>query len=69
MEAGLKNLGQSAPAIVIPGKCVGIICKGVASDEKIGLLALGLALALGVVAEAGSIPADRVPLQTYAVKK
>ncbi len=37
--------------------------------KKIGLLALGLALALGVVAEAGSIPADRVPLQTYAVKK
>ena len=36
--------------------------------KKIGLLALGLALALGVVAEAGSIPADRVPLQTYAVK-
>ena len=37
--------------------------------KKIGLLALGLAFALGVVAEAGSIPADRVPLQTYAVKK
>ena len=37
--------------------------------KKIGLLALGLALAFGVVAEAGSIPADRVPLQTYAVKK
>ena len=37
--------------------------------KKIGLLALGLTLALGVVAEAGSIPADRVPLQTYAVKK
>jgi len=37
--------------------------------KKIGLLALGLALALGVVAEAGSIPGDRVPLQTYAVKK
>ena len=37
--------------------------------KKLGLLALGLALALGVVAEAGSIPADRVPLQTYAVKK
>lgn len=37
--------------------------------KKIGLLALGLVLALGVVAEAGSIPADRVPLQTYAVKK
>ena len=37
--------------------------------KKIGLLALGFALALGVVAEAGSIPADRVPLQTYAVKK
>lgn len=37
--------------------------------KKIGLLALGLALALGVVAEAGSIPADRVPSQTYAVKK
>ena len=37
--------------------------------KKIGLLALGLALALGVVAEAGSIPTDRVPLQTYAVKK
>ena len=37
--------------------------------KKIGLLALGLALALGVVAEAGSIPVDRVPLQTYAVKK
>ena len=37
--------------------------------KKIGLLALGLALALGVVAEAGSIPANRVPLQTYAVKK
>lgn len=37
--------------------------------KKIGLLALGLALALGVGAEAGSIPADRVPLQTYAVKK
>ena len=37
--------------------------------KKIGLLALGLALALGVVAKAGSIPADRVPLQTYAVKK
>jgi len=27
--------------------------------KKIGLLALGLALALGVVAEAGSIPADK----------
>ena len=37
--------------------------------KKIGLLALGFALAFGVVAEAGSIPADRVPLQTYAVKK
>ena len=37
--------------------------------KKIGLLALGLALAFGVVAEAGSIPTDRVPLQTYAVKK
>ena len=37
--------------------------------KKISLLALGLALALGVVAEAGSIPTDRVPLQTYAVKK
>ena len=37
--------------------------------KKIGLLALGLAFAFGVVAEAGSIPADRVPLQTYAVKK
>ena len=37
--------------------------------KKIGLLALGLALPLGVVAEAGSIPTDRVPLQTYAVKK
>lgn len=37
--------------------------------KKIGLLALGFALVFGVVAEAGSIPADRVPLQTYAVKK
>ena len=37
--------------------------------KKTGLLALGLALAIGVVAEAGSIPTDRVPLQTYAVKK
>ena len=37
--------------------------------KKIGLLALGFALAFGVVAEAGSIPTDRVPLQTYAVKK
>ena len=37
--------------------------------KKIGLLALGFALAFGVVAEAGSIPNDRVPLQTYAVKK
>ena len=37
--------------------------------KKTGLLALGLALAIGVVAEAGSIPNDRVPLQTYAVKK
>ena len=37
--------------------------------KKIGLLALGFALAIGVVAEAGSIPTDRVPLQTYAVKK
>lgn len=30
--------------------------------KKTGLLALGLALAIGVVAEAGSIPTDRVPL-------
>ena len=37
--------------------------------KKIGLLALGFVLAFGVVAEAGSIPTDRVPLQTYAVKK
>ena len=37
--------------------------------KKIGLLALGFALVFGVVAEAGSIPTDRVPLQTYAVKK
>ena len=37
--------------------------------KKTGLLALGFALAIGVVAEAGSIPTDRVPLQTYAVKK
>ena len=37
--------------------------------KKIGLLALGLALAIGVVAEAGSIPTDRVPLKTYAIKK
>ena len=37
--------------------------------KKIGLLALGFALAFCVVAEAGSIPTDRVPLQTYAVKK
>ena len=37
--------------------------------KKIGLLALGFALAFGVVAEAGSIPTDRVPLRTYAVKK
>ena len=37
--------------------------------KKTGLLALGFALAFGVVAEAGSIPTDRVPLQTYAVKK
>ena len=37
--------------------------------KKTGLLALGLALAIGVVAEAGSIPTDRVPLKTYAIKK
>lgn len=37
--------------------------------KKTSLLALGLALAVGVVAEAGSIPTDRVPLQTYAIKK
>ena len=37
--------------------------------KKTGLLALGLALAIGVVAEAGSIPTNRVPLQTYAIKK
>ena len=37
--------------------------------KKIELLALGFALAFGVVAEAGSIPTDRVPLQTYSVKK
>ena len=37
--------------------------------KKIGLLALGFALVFSVVAEAGSIPTDRVPLQTYAVKK
>ena len=37
--------------------------------KKTGLLALGLALAIGVVAEAGSIPTNRVPLKTYAIKK
>lgn len=37
--------------------------------KKTGLLALGLALSIGVVAEAGSIPTNRVPLQTYAIKK
>ena len=37
--------------------------------KKTGLLALGLALAIGIVAEAGSIPTNRVPLQTYAIKK
>ena len=37
--------------------------------KKTGLLALGLALAIGAVAEAGSIPTNRVPLQTYAIKK
>lgn len=37
--------------------------------KKIGLLALGLALSIGIVAEAGSIPTNRVPLHTYAIKK
>ena len=36
--------------------------------KLLSAVALGLALVVGVGAEAGSIPTNRVPLQTYAIK-
>lgn len=36
--------------------------------KLLNAMALGLALVVGVGAEAGSIPTNRVPLQTYAIK-